>query len=145
LVGQKAQLCRGVAAICDCRLCELANRSYRSLNPSNSPIVNVYGVGLGAVDPPGIGEGASAAEPSVFDTFLFATPLLLCRDLLAGVGDGMAAAVVVVPVVPWFWQEAINAMPTIAPIMHNRFLFIALVSVRLPQNCWLHKKLLRRD
>lgn len=41
-----------------------------------------YGVGSGAVDPPGIGEGASV-EPCVFGGFLLA-------DLFeAGVGDGL--------------------------------------------------------
>jgi hypothetical protein len=57
--------------------------------------VAVYGVGPGAVDPAGTGEGASV-EPCVFGGFLFA-------DLFdAGVGDGLliAAVVVLVPVVP---------------------------------------------
>jgi hypothetical protein len=44
--------------------------------------VAVYGVGAGAVDPAGTGDGASV-EPCVFGGFLFA-------DLLeAGVGDGV--------------------------------------------------------
>ena len=91
------------------------------------PGARSYGVGLGAVDPPGIGDGASAAEPSVLDGFLFATPVLLCRDLDGGVGEAWATAgaVAEVPVVPCCWQEAMNAMPTIAAIMHNRCLFIS--------------------
>jgi hypothetical protein len=41
------------------------------------------------------------------------------------VGDGLAAAVVVVAFVPCCWQEeAINAMPMTAPIKHNTYLFI---------------------
>ena len=57
--------------------------------------IAVYGVGVGAVDPAGTGEGASV-EPCVFGGFLFA-------DFFeAGVGDGLliAAVVVLVPVVP---------------------------------------------
>ena len=34
----------------------------------------VYGVGSGAVDPEGIGDGASDAEPSVLGGFLRAAP-----------------------------------------------------------------------
>ena len=67
----------------------------------------VYGVGAGAVDPSGTGEGASF-DPCVFGGFLFA-------DLFeAGVGDGLltAAVVVLVPVVPDCWQDARNARPT---------------------------------
>jgi hypothetical protein len=43
----------------------------------NFPAPAAYGVGCGAVEPPGSGEGASDAEPSVFDGFRFATALLL--------------------------------------------------------------------
>jgi hypothetical protein len=51
--------------------------------------VAVYGVGAGAVDPSGTGEGASV-EPCVFGGFLFA-------DLFeAGVDDGLLVAAVVV-------------------------------------------------
>jgi hypothetical protein len=61
-----------------------------------------YGVGPGAVEPPGSGEGASDAEPSVFDGFRFATPVLLCRAREGGVGEAWAIvdAVVLVPLVP---------------------------------------------
>jgi hypothetical protein len=79
----------------------------------------VYGVGAGAVDPAGIGDGASV-EPCVFGGSLFA-------DLFeAGVGDGLliAAVVVVVPVVPDCWQDARNAMPIRIAIRENRCFFI---------------------
>jgi hypothetical protein len=36
--------------------------------------VAIYGVGPGAVDPAGTGDGASAAEPSVLGGFLRAAP-----------------------------------------------------------------------
>ena len=94
---------------------------------ARTPVLAVYGVGLGAVDPPGIGDGASAAEPSVLDGFLFATPVLLCRDLDGGVGEAWATAgaVAEVPVVPCCWQEeTINAMPIRPVIKHNTYLFI---------------------
>lgn len=54
------------------------------------------------MEPPGIGEGASDAEPSVFDGFRFAAPVLLCRVPGDGVGEALATAdaVVLVPVVP---------------------------------------------
>lgn len=58
-----------------------------------------YGVGAGAVDSPGDGEGAST-EPSVFGGFLFA-PAALCRVRDGGVGDALVTAgAVVVAVVP---------------------------------------------
>jgi hypothetical protein len=76
------------------------------------------------VDPPGIGDGASL-EPSVLGGFLFAAPVFLWCDLDAGVGDALTVAgAVVVAVVPCCWQEAMKAMPTMAAMMDNRFLFI---------------------
>jgi hypothetical protein len=87
--------------------------------------VSVYGVGSGAVDPAGIGEGASV-EPCVFGGFLVA-------DLFeAGVGDGLliAAVVVVVPVVPDCSQDARNAMPIRTAISENTCFFIISTSRR---------------
>jgi hypothetical protein len=55
-----------------------------------------------------------------------------------------AAGAVVVAVVPWCWQEAINAMPMMALIKHNRYFFIGLVSVRVVHDVWLPKKLTAR-
>jgi hypothetical protein len=83
----------------------------------------VYGVGAGAVDPDGIGEGASV-EPSVFGGFLFADFFLG-----AGVGDALvtAGAAVLVAVVPDCWQDAINAMPITATIRENRCFFIGYI------------------
>ena len=98
-------------------------------NVANAPLKHAardYGVGAG--DSAGDGEGISDAEPSVFGGFLFAAPADLCRvRVFDGVGDGLvtAAAVVVVAVVPCCSvQEAINAMPTMAPIKYNIYLFI---------------------
>jgi hypothetical protein len=77
--------------------------------------VAVYGVGAGAVDPAGTGEGASV-EPCVFGGFLLA-------DLFeAGVGDGLliaAVVVVLVPLVPDCSQDARNAMPIRTAIREN--------------------------
>lgn len=81
--------------------------------------VAVYGVGEGAVEPSGTGEGASV-EPCVFGGFLFA-------DLFeAGVGDGLliAAVVVLVPVVPDCWHDARNAMPIRTAIREITCFFI---------------------
>jgi hypothetical protein len=84
---------------------------------TNSPqlAVVVYGVGAGAVDPSGTGEGASV-EPCVFGGFLFA-------DLFeAGVGDGLpiaALVVLLVPLVADCWQDAGNAIPTRTAIKEN--------------------------
>lgn len=78
-----------------------------------------YSVGAGAVDPEGIGEGASL-EPFVLGGFLFAD------FLAAGVGDGLlvAAVLVLVWVVPDCSQDARNAMPIKTAISENRCLFI---------------------
>jgi hypothetical protein len=46
----------------------------------------------------------------------------------------------VVAVVPCCWQEEMSIIPSMAAIKHNVYLFIVLVSVRLPQNVWLPKK-----
>ena len=75
-----------------------------------------YGVGAGD----SAGDGDSVA-PSVFGGVFFAA---LC--FRGGVGVGLAAAgAVVVAVVPCCCvQEAINAMPTMALIKHNRYFFI---------------------
>ena len=83
-----------------------------------SHAVAAYGVGAG--DSAGDGEGIST-EPSVFGGFLFAA---LCR-FGDGVGVALAAAgAVVVAVVPCCVQEAIHAMPMMAPSKHNTYLFI---------------------
>jgi hypothetical protein len=86
--------------------------------------IAVYGVGAGAVDPSGIGEGASV-EPCVFGGFLFA-------DLFeAGVGDGLLIAAVVavlVPVVPDCSQDARNVRPIRTAIRENRCFFIGVYS-----------------
>jgi hypothetical protein len=82
--------------------------------------VTAYGVGAGAVDPAGTGDGASV-EPCVFGGFLFA-------DLFdAGVGDGLliAAVLVLVPVFPDCSQDARNAMPIRTAISANIYFFIA--------------------
>jgi hypothetical protein len=99
----------------------------------------VYGVGAGAVDPSGTGEGASV-EPCVFGGFLFA-------DLFeAGVGDGLlaAAAVVLVPVFPDCSQDARNARPIRIAVKEITCFFIAYTSshraeflvVLNQMNCW---------
>jgi hypothetical protein len=75
--------------------------------------VAVYGVGSGAVDPAGIGEGAS-----VFGTFFFAD------RFAAGVGDGLlVAAVPLVWVVPDCSQDARNAMPIRTAIRESTCFF----------------------
>src|SRR5207248_9763824 len=95
-----------------------------------------YGVGAGAVDPSGDGEGASAAEPSVFGGFLFATPVLLWRVRGAGVGDAaVTAGAVVVAVVPCCVQEAIHAIAMMALSKHNTYLFIVVSFNSSPAEC----------
>jgi hypothetical protein len=102
---------------------------------TNSPqlAVAVYGVGAGAVDPSGTGEGASV-EPCVFGGFLFA-------DLFeAGVGDGLliaALVVLLVPLVADCSQDARNAMPTRTAIKENTCFFIGLYLLRAAQSDWL--------
>ena len=102
---------------------------------ANSPqlAVAVYGVGAGAVDPSGAGEGASV-EPCVFGGFLFA-------DLFeAGVGDGLliaALVVLLVPLVAACSQDARNAMPTSTAIKENACFFIGLYLLRAAQSDWL--------
>jgi hypothetical protein len=94
--------------------------------------VAVYGVGSGAVDPSGTGEGASV-EPCVFGGFLFA-------DLFeAGVGDGLliAAVVVLVPLVPDCSHDARNAMLMRIAIRENTCFFIGLYLLRGAQSFWL--------
>jgi hypothetical protein len=85
--------------------------------------VAVYGVGAGAVDPPGTGDGASV-EPWVLGGFLRA-------DLLdAGVGDGLLIAAVVVelvPVVPDCSHDARNAMPIRTAIRETACFFIGYI------------------
>ena len=94
-----------------------------------SHAVAAYGVGAG--DSAGDGEGIST-EPSVFGGFLFAA---LCR-FGDGVGVALAAAgAVVVAVVPCCWQEAINAMPIMALIKHNRYFFIGFSFSSTPAEC----------
>jgi hypothetical protein len=94
---------------------------------------SVYGVGSGAVDPAGIGEGASV-EPCVFGGFLFA-------DLFeAGVGDGLlvaAVVVVLVPVVPDCSQDARNAMPIRTAIREMSCFFIGYTLLRAEKGLWL--------
>src|SRR5439155_703784 len=105
----------------------LSGRQVRGLTEAIGTPVNVN---LRAVD----GEGASDAEPSVFGGFLFAAPVLLWRARGVGVGDAAVTAGFVVAVVPCCWQEeTIDAMPIRAVIKHSVYLFIGLVSVRLPQ------------
>jgi hypothetical protein len=101
---------------------------------SNGPQLNVavYGVGAGAVDPAGTGDGASL-EPCVFGGFLFA-------DLLAaGVGDGLlvAAVVVLVPVFPDCSHAARNAMPMTIATRENTYFFIGLSLLRVAPSLWL--------
>jgi len=81
---------------------------------------SVYGVGAG--DSVGDGEGLAGlcAEPAV---------VLWCL-LRVGVGDGWAAAVVVV--VPCCWQEGINATATMPPSKYNMYFFIASFWDRTP-------------
>ena len=93
----------------------------------------IYGVGPGAVDPAGIGEGAST-EPCVFGGFLLA-------DLLdAGVGDGLLIAAVVdvlVPLVPDCSHDVRNVMPVRRAIRENTCFFISLYLFRAAQSLWL--------
>ena len=96
--------------------------------------VAIYGVGPGAVDPAGIGEGAST-EPCVFGGFLLA-------DLLdAGVGDGLLIAAVVVevlvPLVPDCSHDVRNVMPIRRAIRENRCFFISLYLFRAAHSLWL--------
>ncbi len=94
----------------------------------------VYGVGAGAVDPAGAGEGASV-EPCVFGGFLFA-------DFFeAGVGDGLltAALVVLAPVVPERSHDARNAVTIRIAIRETRCFFIRLILLRAAQNLWCLK------
>jgi hypothetical protein len=87
--------------------------------------VAAYGVGAGAEDPPGTGDGASV-EPCVFGGFLRA-------DLLdVGVGDGLliAAVLVLVPVFPDCSHDARNAMPIRTAIREIRWFFIGYTSRR---------------
>ena len=94
--------------------------------------VAIYGVGPGAVDPAGIGEGAST-EPCVFGGFLLA-------DLLdAGVGDGLLIAAVVevlVPLVPDCSHDVTNVMPIKRAIRENTCFFISLYLFRAAQRLW---------
>jgi len=93
----------------------------------------LYGVGPGAVEPAGTGEGAST-EPCVFGGFLRA-------DLLdAGVGDGLLIAAVVavlVPVVPDCSHDARNAMPIRTAIRETTCFFIGYNIFRAAQSRWL--------
>jgi len=109
----------------------LVETSYESVNSElgGAP----YGVGSGAVDPAGIGEGASL-EPCVFGGFLFAAALWADG---VGVGWAIAGAVVLVPVVPDCWQDAKNDMPIRTAIRENRCLFIGIFSDRASQCVWL--------
>jgi hypothetical protein len=94
--------------------------------------VAVYGVGSGAVEPAGTGDGASV-EPCVFGGFRVA-------DLFeAGVGDGLltAAVVVLVPVVPDCSHAARNAMPNRTAIKEITCFFIGYNLLRAAQSLWL--------
>ncbi len=90
---------------------------------------SLYFYGVGAGD--SAGEGDSVA-PSVFGGVFFV-------DLWrfgGGVGVALAAAgAVVVAVVPGCWQEAINAMPIMALIKHNRYFFIGFSFSSTPAEC----------
>ena len=102
-------------------------------NCRDQPIVVLYGVGPGAVEPAGIGEGASV-EPCVFGGFLRA-------DLLdAGVGDGLLIAAVVavlVPVVPDCSHDARNVMPIKTAMTEIICFFIGYNLLRAAQSRWL--------
>ena len=102
-------------------------------NVNSAHSCRVHGVGAGAVDPEGIGEGASL-EPCVLGGFLFADAFF--PD---GVGDGLAIAdaVVLVPVVPDCWQDAKNAMPIRTAIKENTCFFIGIFPDRAGQRVWL--------
>ncbi len=103
--------------------CERASGDFSTNSPQVS--VAVQGVGAGAVDPAGTGDGASV-EPCVFGGFLFA-------DFFeAGVGDGLliAAVLVLVPVVPDCWHDARNAMPIRTAIKENSCFFIGYSLLR---------------
>jgi hypothetical protein len=73
-----------------------------------------YRPGPGAVDPPGIGEGISLAEPCVLVAFrrgvVLTVPVVL-----------VVAGVVVEPVC---WQDARNAMPITIAIRESSCFFI---------------------
>jgi hypothetical protein len=101
--------------------------------------VAVYGVGAGAVDSSGPGEGASV-EPCVFGGFLFA-------DFFeAGVGDGLlvAAVVALVPVVPDCSQDARNARPIRTAVKEIICFFIAYIyfALRRVSGCLKSNELL---
>jgi len=94
--------------------------------------VALYGVGPGAVEPLGIGDGASL-EPCVFGG-------LRRADLFeAGVGDGLlaAAVVVLVPVVPDCWHDARNAMPIRTAVREIICFFIGYTLLRATECLWL--------
>jgi hypothetical protein len=91
----------------------------------------VYGVGSGAVDPAGLGEGASV-EPCVFGTFFFAD------RFAAGVGDGwLVAAALLVWVVPDCSQDARNAMPIRTAIRESIYFLIRYPLLRAAQSLQL--------
>lgn len=125
---------RANAAICFATFVRLDARARRERLTTNCPqlAAAVYGVGAGAVDPAGTGEGASV-EPCVFGGFLFA-------DLFeAGVGDGLliAAGVVLVPLVPDCSHDARNVTPVRTAIRENTCFFIGLYLLRATQSLWL--------
>jgi hypothetical protein len=102
-------------------------------HPRPQLTVAVYGVGAGAAEPSGTGDGASV-EPCVFGGFLFA-------DLFeAGVGDGLliaAVVVVLVPVVPDCSHDARNAMPIRTAIREISCFFIGYDLLRAAKGLWL--------
>ena len=103
----------------------------RKLCPTLTLRRAVVAYGVGAVDSAGDGEDASVA-PSVFGGVFF-VDLWRFGD---GVGVALdAAGAVVVAVVPCCWQEAINAMPIIALIKHNRYFFIGFSFSSTPAEC----------
>jgi len=113
--------------------CVTRERDSHSAGPiAPRSIVALYGVGPGAVEPAGIGEGISV-EPCVLGGFLRA-------DLLdAGVGDGLLIAAVVavlVPVVPDCSHDARNAMPIKTAMTEIICFFIGYNLLRAAQSRW---------
>ena len=110
----------------------------------------IYGVGPGAVDPAGIGEGAST-EPCVFGGFILAdlldagallnmhlnsAPVLSIEGPVAG-ASRRAVVEVLVPLVPDCSHDVRNVMPVRRAIRENTCFFISLYLFRAAQSLWL--------
>src|SRR4051812_37704899 len=85
-------------------------------------VLGNYRPGPGAVDPEGIGEGISLAEPCVFVAFLRGVVLTA----------PVVPVVAVVPVVPDCWQEARNAIPITIAMRESSCFFIRHTSRGAP-------------